>query len=242
MRTYLASILVFAACGGGGSPAGGVDAPGTTRMDAAVVVPTTLKLSGSTAEITASGRTPVAAAVSLFSNTSTTPVATGNSAADGTFSLMITTNGTAVDGYLLAKKSGDLDTYLYPPAPLSADFNMATVLLLSSTNFGLAQTLSGATQNAGEGFVGVLVADASGAAVAGATVTTSPPGMVRYNGSNGLPAKPAAAMSTSTDGVAYVFGLPAGPVSVGATMGGTTFHTHAVNARADVVTLTLVTP
>ena len=235
MRTLLASILVVAACGGGG------DSP-TGQQDAPVVAPTMLKLSGTAAEITASGRTPVGGvALSLFKGADTTPIATGASLADGTFSLTVTTDGTAVDGYLLAKKSGDKDTYLYPPAPLSADFNMATVLLLTQSNFDLAATLAGATQNPGDGFVGVLVVDAAGAAVAGATVTSSPSGMVRYN-KNGLPAKAANATTTDTDGIAYIFGLTAGTVSIGATKSGTTFHTHSLNARADQVTLTLVTP
>jgi hypothetical protein len=74
----------------------------------------------------------------------------------------------------------------------------------------------------------------------GATITASPAGQIHYNGSAGVPQ--AQAMSTGADGIAYAMNVPAGMVTVGANKSGLTFKSHAVNARADKVTLTLVTP
>ena len=52
----------------------------------------------------------------------------------------------------------------------------------------------------------------------------------------------AQAMSTAMDGIAYAMNVPAGSVTVNASKTGITFKAHAVNARPDKVTLTLVTP
>jgi hypothetical protein len=54
----------------------------------------------------------------------------------------------------------------------------------------------------------------------------------------GLPNKNATA--TDTDGIGYVFDVAAGSVMVGAAKAGSTFHSHSVMARPDVVTLTLI--
>jgi hypothetical protein len=95
------------------------------------------------------------------------------------------------------------------------------------------------TQAAGNGFMGVVVSDCSGMPVAGATVTTTPSGTVRYNQA-GIPSN--TAMVTDADGVAYVFNVPAGTVTVGASAQGTTFRAHDVLVRADVLTTTVVAP
>jgi uncharacterized protein YegP (UPF0339 family) len=62
---------------------------------------------------------------------------------------------------------------------------------------------------------------------------------VKYNAA-GAPS--AAATSTAADGVAYVFNVAAGNVTVMATANGHTLRQHVVNARANVITLTEIQP
>jgi hypothetical protein len=45
---------------------------------------------------------------------------------------------------------------------------------------------------------------------------------------------------TGADGVAYIFSVPAGKVTVSAAKAGSTFHAHAITARADQVTTTVI--
>jgi len=49
-------------------------------------------------------------------------------------------------------------------------------------------------------------------------------------------------MSTSADGVAYIFNVAAGNVTVMSTASGHALRQHTVNARADVITLTEIQP
>jgi len=171
----------------------------------------------------------VSPAESLAVDTSSTP---------GFYAVSITTGGTPVTGYLRVTSSGKVDTYAYPARPLAG--NLTTNVLTPSQNEldFLAAAVS-VTQSGTNGFIGVVVRDCFGDPVAGATVTTNPGGTVKYN-SGGAPS--GSATSTADDGVAYVFNVPAGNVTVRANGGGETLREHAVNARAGKVTLTEIQP
>ena len=171
----------------------------------------------------------VGVAESLAVDTSDTP---------GFYAVSITTGGTPVNGYLRVRHSGQLDTYAYPSRPLAADVT-TNVLMPTQDELTFLGGLVGVTQSASNGFIGVVVKDCFGATVAGATVSTSPAGTVKYN-SGSTPS--ASATSTSTDGVAYVFNVPAGDVTVRANGGGETLRQHVVTARAGTVTLTEIQP
>jgi len=231
MRASIAITLVgLLGCGDdGGSPA--VDASTQT---------TTRTVTGTTSDIGLSGRTPLAGVtVEAYQEGGTTPVATTTSAADGTYSLTITTEGV-LDGYLLGRIAGKKDTYLYPAGPLTADIDNATILMLTQGLFDTASTLAQGGQTPGMGFIGVQVYTPANTAVAGVTLSSSPAGTVRYNGSNGLPT--ANGTMTLADGLGYIFNVAPGEVTISATGGGMTFKSHEVNARADQVTTTLITP
>lgn len=47
---------------------------------------------------------------------------------------------------------------------------------------------------------------------------------------------------TGADGIAYIFNVAPGNVTISATGGGLTFRSHPVNARAGKVTTTLIQP
>jgi hypothetical protein len=229
-------ISMLAACGDdGGGGTGGVDA----SFDAPVA-PATITVTGQADSIGLGGRSPEEGIVVTAHRNSdeATVVATATSGADGKFTMTIETGGVALDGYLLAKGGNFKDTYLYPPGPLAADTDQATCLMLTQGTFDAVSTLAGADQEPGKGWIGVLVVDGTNTAVAGATVTSTPEGIVRYNGDSGRPE--ADATSTQPDGIGYIFNLTAGNVTVGAEKAGSTFTSHPVNARADQVTLTIV--
>ncbi|MBL0214978.1 MAG: hypothetical protein IPQ07_13965 [Myxococcales bacterium] len=236
------ALLGVAACGddgGGGGGGGGADAP----VD--VTVNTTITISGVASEITATGRVAQAGVqIVVLKVSDDSVIAMTTSDAAGAFTVSAPSNGAAIDGYLKATKSGLKDTYLYPPGPLATDFSGATTLMLKANTQSLANQLAGAAApDPAKGWIGVLVVDGPTAAampVMGVTITASPTGEIHYNSSAGLPQ--AQAMSTATDGIGYVMNVPAGQVMISATKTGTTFHAHSINARADKVTLTLVTP
>lgn len=165
----------------------------------------------------------------LDRDTSTTP---------GFYSLTFATGGTPVNGFLRVTKSGHLPTYAYPARPIAAN-DTTNVLAVTSVEFGILGTAVGESQQAGNGFIGVVVRDCTGTPLANATVQTNPAGTVKYNAA-GAPSSTATV--TAADGVAYVFNVAAGTVTVMATANGHTLRQHAVNARADVITLTEIQP
>lgn len=234
MSKHLALVCLLVACGSDGDDAPGVDGP---------VVPATLVISGAAEEISATGSSPVEGLLvqAFASSDEATPVAMAMTDATGNYSLTITTNGVALDGYLKATKTGLLDTYLYPPEPLVADFAGASLNMISPGTF---DTLSGllcrATQDAAKGTVALLVTDAADQPVAGATIASTPAATnTCYNGATGLPS--AQATETAADGVGYLFNVT-GEVTVSAQKAGSTFRSHAVTARAGALTTTVIQP
>jgi hypothetical protein len=231
----LAPLLV--ACGGGddgGDDGADVDAPPAAQMltvtgQAQTVMGTsTVGLEGATIEAYRVGN-------------DSTPLATTTSGANGDYSLMLTTDGTAINGYLKGTSATRLDTYLYPPKPLSGDRMNATVLLVTESTLGLLGTLGGVTQDDTKGFIGVRILDASGAGVPGVTVTINPMGTARIiYAVNNLPNQNA----TMTDSSATVFiaNTNVGEIMVDASGGGVDYYEHPVNARAGVITTTAMEP
>jgi hypothetical protein len=228
----MAWLAMLAACGGGSD--GSVDAP---------VVPTTVKVTGTATERSASGSTASAGVlIEAFANTDeNTVVTSAMTDAQGNYTLTITSTGAPLDGYLRATKSGLLVTYLYPAEPLAADFSGASVNMISQSTFDtLANTLCRANQESTKGTIAVLVEDASAMPIVGATVASSPAATKAcYDGSLGLPISTATA--TAASGLGYLFNVT-GDATVSASKSGSTFLSHAVKARAGTFTTTLVHP
>jgi len=237
MRYVLLGLcIVIAACGGDSSgPAEGFGCVNDT-------LPTTAQ-----ALVTVNGAIranflspgPVSnAIVTAFRVGAPDTIAIDTSNTPGDYLLSITTGGTPVNGYLRVTHSGQLDTYAYPSRPLAASLT-TNVLMPTQSELDFLGVAVGVTQSASNGVIAVVVKDCFGATVAGATVSTNPAGTVRYNSGT---APSATAMSTSSDGVAYVFNVPAGDVTVRANGGGETLRQHVVTARAGTVTLTEIQP
>jgi hypothetical protein len=224
-------ILVIAACGSssnGKTP----DAPN---------VPAMITITGTATSRGLGGSTPVVGATvaAYQSSNETTPVTMTTTDASGNYTLTITTNGQPLDGFVKATMTNFTDTYLYPPAPLTADYSGASINMLTSTTFGLLYTLAQVSQTPGQGTIALEIESAPATYVAGATISTTPAGTYRYNGTNGTPDK--TQTMTMADGIAYVMDVPAGQVMLTAAKSGATFKSHSVNAHADAFTTTIVT-
>jgi|HubBroStandDraft_6_1064221.scaffolds.fasta_scaffold121092_3 hypothetical protein len=242
MMRFVYAALVFCACGGksgGGGGGGSPDAPGSS-IDAPVNVPATITISGTVVEKSTSGSTPVGSATVVAKNSSDdSMVATATTNGSGDFTLTVTTNGQPLDGYLDVTDGSDVETFVYPPAPIGADYTGAPVQMVTQATINELPILTSVTQSPSDALLGLEVVNGSGAPVSGATVTTTPAGSVFYDSSGGLPTK--TQKTTNTDGVVFVFNVAPGSVSVMATGSGDTFKTHSITARAAVVTETLIT-
>ncbi len=170
-----------------------------------------------------------------------TVIAMATTDAAGHYTMTLTTGGVALDGYLKGTLSGFLDTYLYPPKALAADFDMASMNMVNqSTLDTLSGTLCKSAQDSSKGLVAVIVADANNTAIAGATVSSTPAAMKYCYNKGALPSDSATA--TETDGIGYMINLPPGQVTVSASKTGSTFASHSVQARAGVLTTTVIQP
>jgi hypothetical protein len=235
MKHLLALASVgLVACGGGGGGGTQTDAPSGS----------TIKISGTAVEVSAAGSKPLlGVAVGAFAATNeSTPVATAMTDANGNYTLMVPSTGGALDGFLKATKDTYMDTYLYSPAPLAADFDKAAIKMVTPSTFSLlaGPALCNGMQDMAKGTIAVLVQDAAGMTVGGATIASTPAATKYcFNGTNGLPS--GSAMMTAMDGIGYMFNVT-GDATVSATKAGITFKSHGVKARANTLTTTLIQP
>mgnify|MGYP003575657376 CR=1 FL=1 len=239
MRHVLTGLsVVIIACGGDSSgPAAGFECVGAALPTQA---PALIQIDGQILGNALSPGPISNAIVTAFRVGVTDSIATATSNTPGFYALSISTGGTPVNGYLRVTHSGQVDTYAYPSRPLAGNLT-TNVLMPTQGELDFLALAVGVTQSASNGLIGVVVKDCNGAEVAGATVSITPAGSstVRYNSGS---APSSTATATSADGVAYVFNVPAGDVTVMATANGHTLRQHVVNARAAVVTLTEIQP
>jgi hypothetical protein len=255
LRLALVSVVFFAACSPSTPDAAGVDASsGTTGSGSGNGgsgkggsgsgsggggIPATITISGQAivqGQSSSSPQAGVAIAVYATGNDSTA-LATATTDSSGNYSLQLPTHGQPVDGYIKATMSGLVDTYVYPPAPMSADSSNATASMVSTDDYSGLVGIEGADSSNGMIILDVL--DASLAPVSGAKVSSNPAsGKSAYMNSSG---QPFSSSSTYTDGLAFLFDVPtSGAVTVSASKSGMTFASHAVTARGGALTTTVV--
>jgi hypothetical protein len=231
----LLALIALAACGGddGG---GGNDA----QPDTPVNVPAMITVSGTATSRSLQGTAPVEGmTIGAFAVANeATPVVTTTTDAAGMYTLMIPTGGMPVDGFIKATKAGFADIYLYPPAPLVADFAGGSINALTTDNYGLTYTLCQAgTVDDTKGVIGVIVQDSAGAPVADATVSADPAATKNCYTNGSLP--DGSKNSTAADGTALMFNV-LGNETVSAMKAGVTFKSHSVKAFPSSFTTTLI--
>jgi hypothetical protein len=234
MKLQISIVLAFAgALGCSGDDGATVDAPN---------VPAMVMVQGTASGRTASGSMPLANVMvgAYRTGADATAVATTMTDASGNYTLMIATEGKPLDGYVKGSIATYMDTYLYPPSPVIADFMGASLNMLTPGTFDLlSETLCSAGQEMTKGTVAVIVADAARVGIAGATVSSTPAATKYCYNMGGLPNRNAT--MTDTDGTAYMFNVT-GEVTVSASKAGTTFVSHKVTGRAGALTTTLIQP
>jgi hypothetical protein len=235
MRKSALIFLAAAACGGGGST---VDGPHGTESGGH-----SIKISGTATQQALTGNSPApGVVVAAFKNSDeNTAVTMATTAMDGTYSLTVMTDGSPLDGYLKATKTGNADTYLYPPAPLAMDFAGASVNELDTNLYDTLSTNTtiGCGNTGTQTLVVLEVFDTAQMPVAGVAVTMTPAaGKTGYSGANGLP--DFTLTSTQADGRAFLCQVVAGAVTVTGTKTGATFKTTSLKARTGAFTTTIV--
>jgi hypothetical protein len=231
-------LVLLSACGDDGGGGGGDGGMGSAD---AAMVPAMITISGEATKRMGIDETPAEGAmVAAYKNSDpNTPIAMTTTNATGMYTMTIQTGGVALDGYLKATLAGFLDLYLYPPKPLTADFDGASLNIVNESTVDLMHTICQHSADPAKAVVAVLVVDSADAPIAGAKVTASPAAMKYcYNGSTGLPA--AAETMTAADGIAYMLNTTAGEVTVSAMAGGSTFGSHKVTVRAGTFTTTVI--
>jgi hypothetical protein len=225
-----------------------IDAPAGNFACAGMTLPTTapnpVGLAGRSQTI--SGTSLVAAsgvAINAYKTGNPAVLANATTAADGTFALSIPSGGNAVDGYIKATKATYRDTYLDPPTVIYQNLAGAAVLILQPQTFSLLVGLAGATQSDANGTIGLVILDCDNNPVAGATVAAqvngADVGMTRYT--NGMLPSNTATMTDAT-GLAFVFDVPPGDVTVSAQVGGQALRSHVVAIHALANTTTAIRP
>jgi hypothetical protein len=248
MKTHLAIAVFVVACGGPSSNMPGDDDPDPTVdarvfMDAPGTVPAMITLAGTATETGFSGTSPVdGVTCALFAKSDeTTPIGTSTTGADGRYMFVVTTNGQPFDGYIKATKQGYVDLYVYETAPLTGDSTNQGFNMITPNNMRSLSNIAGGDQEMTQGLVGLMVADASGSPVEGASVSSNPAsGAYRYMNGSGFPSSSATA--TADDSVAFMFNAPPGELTISATKSGATFRSHTIKIRPGVFTSTAITP
>ncbi len=232
-RLVCAALLALVGCGSSGS--------GTKTPDAAIGSAAAKITVSGTAQAQGASATPLAGvAIAAYRNgDETTPLATATSDTQGKYMMDIETGGVAIDGYIKATISSYLDTYLYPPAPLTTDLSNASINIVNTSTVALFATFCGASAiQPTDGVIAVQVISGT-TAVAGATAASTPAATSYcYDGTTaGIPDKMATV--SGADGIAYMLGVT-GSASVTATKSGATFAAHTVNARPGTLTTTII--
>ncbi|HEY0253963.1 MAG TPA: hypothetical protein VGC41_20675 [Kofleriaceae bacterium] len=236
MKFRLACALLLTslvACGG--------DDDNGKPVDAAVAVPQMINISGKTQSAGVQINPLGGVTVGVYKNgDDSTPLATATSDQSGAFTIDVPTGGAAVDGYIKANITGFFDSYFYPPAKLSADYDASINIVTRDTVNALSTLCAKVVDPDTQGFVGVGVYGADGNPIAGAVVSSTPAPTAGYcyDGTTaGFPDKNQT--MTNADGLAYLVNIN-GDLEITASKSGVTFATTKVNARIAVLTTTQV--
>ena len=199
-------------------------------------------ISGTSKANTGTSTSPLAGvAINVYATSNdSTPIGTTTSDTAGNWMVTVPTGGHALDGYVKATVTGYVDSYLYPPKTITADFSGAAMNIITQNTYDLVSNLCSGAQLNTNGGIAVEVVDAAGTAVAGATISSTPAASKYCYNSGGNPSLPSgSATATATDGLGYMFNVT-GSAMVTATLSGKTFLGHTVNARAGALTTTQI--
>ena len=242
-RTFAVVLTLVVACD---TAATTVDAPhadgashdGGTATSCANPLPTTaadtLTISGVLDDDTGTGLAGATLAAFHLGGAS---LGTAVTETTGIYQVAATTGGAPID-YLQIASTGYRGARYFPRAPIAKSTSLAKLPLYTTANAAMLATTAGVTQDPARGLALVTVADCFGSPTANATVTVVPAGtaVVKYVHGDGS----TTGTATDSTGVAMVFNLPAGTSTLGAIVGATSYHEHAITADPTYITLVTI--
>jgi hypothetical protein len=163
----------------------------------------------------------------------------GPTSASGAFMTdPITTGGSPLDGYMIATKTGNRPTYVYPASPLVMDQPNIPVIMFSTDLIATGVLVGLIEHTSGNAIIATLVTDCSSPplAISGAVVAVT---------QNGVPVgntQDAGALDPQGEGAFITFDVPPGPTLISATYNGMTFRAHSVGTTGDATTATQIKP
>ncbi len=164
---------------------------------------------------------------------------TTRSTDDGSFTLTAATEGVPLAGYLTIDEVQDYYTTLvYSARPVSADIAGLKIPMATDADLTTLINETLVQQRDDAAIDDIEDDDCDGLPIAGAIVTLDPaPGLIVYDDFYGFPDLDRAV--TGPDGIAYVFNVPIGEITVAATVGTRVLRSHPIITVA-LATETLV--
>jgi hypothetical protein len=141
--------------------------------------------------------------------------------------------------YLRSVPNGYIGTYYYPPVPLVEDVTV-NLLMFTTSDLPTIGAISQLTFDLTKAVFTIVVQDCNGTPLGGATVTSEPPGEIRYF-TNSAP-NPAAVSTDSSTGLVLIANVPPSNVTIKATVNGMTLRSHSMDAMGGTMTLTAIQP
>jgi len=150
--------------------------------------------------------------------------------ANGEFSRDQGFGGLPRSVYLRASPNGYPASYFYPAVPVVDDVSVEIEMFTAMDLATIAKAAGAGTLDPTRTNLLVSVIDCNGAAVAGATVSTNPPGTVRYFVEEAP--SPTAVATDARTGSALVANVPVSNTTVSATVDGRTLRSHTLDGVA----------
>jgi hypothetical protein len=240
----LAWFVAFAcSCDGhpvAGDGAGGDDAPSSTCDPLPPTAADPIHLVGNGEQLVQQSTATVdAPLIEVLVGTESTPRASTTGDALGAFTVAVPTGGVVSRMHLRTSKAGLTTTLTFLAAPLAADLNNIAAFVIAPAEYQAIIDNNAIAQSPGNGAIRLRVDDCDRNTVLGATVTTSPAGTVVYTSHGPIDTS---ATSTDADGIAYVFDLPPGAVTITAKSGATTYAGNVVTVTGDTMSFATVRP
>jgi hypothetical protein len=173
---------------------------------------------------------------------SSSPIISTTTDSTGHFSVSLSTGSAPIDAYLIAQLANYQDLYVVPPVPLYKDYVGLGLIMYQAAE--LSAYTDSTNTNLGYDSTQVMVAavavDCDGKTLDGATLSTSPAGQVHYLYGTSFPVS---ATSTNASGIALIFNVPPGTITVNGTAStGDTQRAHSFMAPAGAIVETQIQP
>jgi hypothetical protein len=160
--------------------------------------------------------------------------------ATGAFAHDQGTGGVPRNAYLKMTANGFLDAYFFPSAPLAHSMVQDRLTQMTSSDIQTIGQVANVTIDPTKVQLVVVVVDCNGNAVPGATISTTPPGTIRY-----FEAATPSATAVATDsmtGAALVANLAPSNTTINATVQGMTLRSHNFDTVAGALMQTEIQP